>query len=436
MSDYKGIDISNWQGSIDFSQVKNSGIQIVYMLASEGNYFIDSYLQEFYNGATSNGLLVGFYHFFDPAVSVYDQAQYFINAIKGLTSNCKLVLDLEKSGGYAASELSEVAVEFLEKVKSLTNTEVAIYTYVSFANNNIASGYGLENYPLWIAEYGVNSPQGNPIWGNNHAGWQYSDTGSVAGISGNVDMNVFTEQMLLSGSSTIVGDNNSNNNSNSNSGYIYYTVQSGDTLSEIAARYGTTVNTLVTLNGISNPNLIYVGEVLKIPTAGSGGNVSTPSTINYTVQSGDTLSEIAARYGTTVNTLVTLNGISNPNLIYVGEVLKIPTAGSGGNVSTPSTINYTVQSGDTLSEIAARYGTTVNTLVALNGISNPNLIYAGEVLKVPVSGAGSTSTTYKVKAGDTLSGIALKFGTTVNHLVAINGISNPNLIYVGQVLKI
>ena len=110
----------------------------------------------------------------------------------------------------------------------------------------------------------MNSPQGNPIWGNNHAGWQYSDTGSVAGISGNVDMNVFTEQMLLSESSTIVGDNNSNNNSNSNSSYIYYTVQSGDTLSEIAVRYGTTVNTLVALNGISNPNLIYVGQVLKI----------------------------------------------------------------------------------------------------------------------------------------------------------------------------
>ena len=65
MSNYTGIDISNWQGSIDFSQVKNSGTRIVYILASQGNYFIDSYLQEFYNGAISNGLLVGFYHFFD-----------------------------------------------------------------------------------------------------------------------------------------------------------------------------------------------------------------------------------------------------------------------------------------------------------------------------------------------------------------------------------
>ena len=325
MSNYTGIDISNWQGSIDFSQVKNSGTQIVYILASQGNYFIDSYLQAFYNGAISNGLLVGFYHFFDPAVSVDAQAQYFTNAIKGLTSNCKLVLDLEKAGNYGASELSELAVEFLEKVKALTNTEVAIYTYVSFANNNIVSGYGLENYPLWIAEYGVNSPQGNPIWGNSHAGWQYSDTGSVAGVSGNVDMDVFTEEMLLEESSRIVGDSsstNNNSNSNSNSSYIYYTVQSGNTLSGIAEEYGTTVNTLVALNGISNPNLIYVGQVLKIPVSGSE-STSNSTVTTYTVQSGDTLSGIALKFGTTVNHLVAINGISNPNLIYVGQVLKI-----------------------------------------------------------------------------------------------------------------
>ncbi|WP_196000181.1 LysM peptidoglycan-binding domain-containing protein [Clostridium sp. 1001271B_151109_B4] len=383
MSSYKGIDISNWQGSIDFSQVKNSGTQIVYILASQGNYFIDSYLQEFYNGAISNGLLVGFYHFFDPAVSVESQAEYFINAIKGLTSNCKLVLDLEKAGSYGASELSKLAVEFLEKVKELTDTEVAIYTYVSFANNNIVSGYGLENYPLWIAEYGVNSPQGNPIWGNSYAGWQYSDTGSVAGINGNVDMDVFTEEMLLVESSKIVGNNSSsnNNNFNSSSSYIYYKVESGDTLSGIAEKYGTTVNTLVSLNGISNPNLIYVGEVLKIPATGSGADISKSSTINYTVQSGDTLSGIAARYGTTVNTLVSLNGISNPNLIYVGEILKVPVSGSGATSNLTST-TYKVQTGDTLSGIALKFGTTVNHLVAINGIANPNLIYVGQVLKI------------------------------------------------------
>ena len=103
----------------------------------------------------------------------------------------------------------------------------------------------------------------------------------------------------------------------SSSSLTIYKVQSGDTLSEIAARYGTTVNELMSLNGISNPNLIYPGEVLRIR-----GNVSG-SVATYTVQSGDTLSEIAARYGTTVNELVNLNEINNPNLIYTGEVLRL-----------------------------------------------------------------------------------------------------------------
>ena len=162
-----------------------------------------------------------------------------------------------------------------------------------------------------------------------------------------------------------------------------------------------------------------------------------PSYDTYTVMAGDTLSGIAAKFGTTYQELAAINGIADPNVIHVGQIIKLKR----DTTSTPqSGDTYTVQAGDTLSGIAEEYGTTVNTLVALNGISNPNLIYVGQVLKIPVSGSESTSnstvTTYTVQSGDTLSGIALKFGTTVNHLVAINGISNPNLIYVGQVLKI
>ena len=81
------------------------------------------------------------------------------------------------------------------------------------------------------------------------------------------------------------------------------------------------MNELVNLNEISNPNLIYPGEVLRIRGNVSGS--SSASVATYTVQSGDTLSEIAARYGTTVNELVNLNEINNPNLIYTGEVLRL-----------------------------------------------------------------------------------------------------------------
>ena len=101
---------------------------------------------------------------------------------------------------------------------------------------------------------------------------------------------------------------------------------------------------------------------------------------------------------------------------------------------------YVVQSGDTLSGIAARFGTTVQYLARINGIVNPNLIYVGQILKISSSGVsaqrGDSTATYVVKSGDTLSGIALRFGTTVSNLVALNDISNPNLIYPGQVLKV
>ena len=156
------------------------------------------------------------------------------------------------------------------------------------------------------------------------------------------------------------------------------------------------------------------------------------STIAYTVKKGDTLSEIAKEYGTTVDKIATLNNISNTNLIYVGQYLVIPTT-SNANVSTATT--YTVKNGDTLSGIANKFGTTYQKLAEINGISNPNKIYAGQVLKITGNSSNITKT-YTVKSGDNLTKIAKQFNTTVDSLVSKNGIKDKNKIYVGQVLKI
>lgn len=219
-----------------------------------------------------------------------------------------------------------------------------------------------------------------------------------------------------------------------------YTVQPGDTLYAIALRYGTTVQAIASANGITNPSLIRVGQTLTIP--GTSGSPTTPppaTGTSYTVQAGDTLYAIANRYGTTVQAIASANGISNPSLIRVGQVLRIPGT-SGGPVTPPpptESILYTVQPGDTLYAIANRYGTTVQAIASANGITDPNLIRVTQVLRIllPASGGG-TATTYTVQAGDTLYSIALRYGRSVQSIASANGITNPNLIRVGQVLTI
>ena len=251
-----------------------------------------------------------------------------------------------------------------------------------------------------------------------------------------------------------------NGTSTSTGGTSYYTVKSGDTLSGIANNYQTTVNTLARLNNLANPNLIYVGQRLLVQQAAtpSQPQTTTPSTstttaATYTVKAGDTLGQIAANHQTSVNQLVQLNKLANPNLIYVGQVLTIKqaTSASQSTTATPAkptpTATYTVKAGDTLSQIAANYGTSYQNLASLNHLSNPNEIYVGQTLKLQATTNTSTQTTtstpaastnqgtYTVKAGDTLSAIAAAHGTSYEVLAQVNGISNPNEIYVGQTLK-
>ena len=249
-----------------------------------------------------------------------------------------------------------------------------------------------------------------------------------------------------------------NGTSTSTGGTSYYTVKSGDTLSGIANNYQTTVNTLARLNNLANPNLIYVGQRLLVQQAAtpSQPQTTTPSTstttvATYTVKAGDTLGQIAANHQTSVNQLVQLNKLTNPNLIYVGQVLTIKqaTSASQSTTATPakpaSSATYTVKAGDTLSQIAASHGTSYQNLASLNHLSNPNEIYVGQTLKLqattstpaqtPTPAASTNQGTYTVKAGDTLSAIAAAHGTSYEVLAQVNGISNPNEIYVGQTLK-
>ena len=167
-------------------------------------------------------------------------------------------------------------------------------------------------------------------------------------------------------------------------------VQPGETLSEIADRLGVSVQRLIEINKIKDPNHVEAGTQLKLPkgissSRGTSAKAGTTSTV--TVGEGETLSAIADRHGVPVSTLMALNSLKNPNHVEAGQVLKLKGAASATPKPTsfsytPGVTQHVVRKGESLSAIARGYGVPVNQLVALNAISDPNNVQAGSTLKL------------------------------------------------------
>ena len=152
----------------------------------------------------------------------------------------------------------------------------------------------------------------------------------------------------------------------------------------------------------------------------------------YVVVPGDTLWKLSQQFGTDVDTIARYNGIADPDQLDVGQVLRIPPQDSCRKMDI-----YIVRSGDTLFEIAGRHNTTVEMLVELNDIQDPDSIEPGMILRLPTMGCEKKpSATYTVKEGDTLFKIAKMFCTTVTNLINLNRLTCPDRIYPGQVLRI
>jgi LysM repeat protein len=173
---------------------------------------------------------------------------------------------------------------------------------------------------------------------------------------------------------------------------VVHVVQAGENLFRLAIRYGTTVEAIVTANNLADGDSITVGQQLIIPGATSGSTSTGPAATTgctYVVQHGDTLIGISLRYGVRLQDLLKVNGLYADKFIYAGQTLAIPSgAGSAPEPGPATGGRYIVQPGDTLSAIAARYDTTAFALARVNGIANPSLIRVGQVLKV--SGPGIT----------------------------------------------
>lgn len=175
-----------------------------------------------------------------------------------------------------------------------------------------------------------------------------------------------------------------------------------------------------------------VPEPTAVPTA-----ESVPET--YSVQVGDTLFSIGVRFETTVQALMELNGLADPNTIWVGQALVLRAAREAETpAGSTGTDSYVVQSGDSLSAIALRFNTTVATLASLNSIVNPDLVYGGQTLLVPggVAAAAPEPITHVVQVGEMLSSIAAKYGVSMWAIAEANNLENINFIWVGQTLVI
>jgi LysM repeat protein len=173
-----------------------------------------------------------------------------------------------------------------------------------------------------------------------------------------------------------------------------HVVRPGETLSAIARQYGLTEAALAQANGLANPNLVYAGQQIVIPTAGGAAPAAAGAgKAIHVVRPGETLSAVAQRYGATEAAIAQANGIANPNLVYAGQQLLIPA--SGDTAAPPATatghgaVLHVVQPGQTLSTIATQYGVSEPVLAQANGIANPSLIYAGQQLVIPAGGGAA-----------------------------------------------
>ena len=317
---YQGIDVSEWQGRINFKEVAESGIEVVYIRASEGTSYIDPYFMDNYRGAKENGIRVGFYHFLTATTTeeAEREAKFFVSNIKGLEPDCKLAMDFEVFNGLGREEINRISKVFLEKVEELSGKECVIYSDASNARDVFDEELA-KKYPIWVADYFVDEPANNGKW-DSWVGFQYSDKGRIKGIFGNVDRDRFTGGIFLSDTSSIPNDTTSNPEQN----FKEIVIKRGDTLSKIAKEYNTSYQYLAKINNISNPNLIYVGEEIKVPVL-EDKKIHDTSHRLYIVKRGDTLTKIAREYRLTVKEIVELNDISNPNRIYVGEILRVST---------------------------------------------------------------------------------------------------------------
>jgi len=327
----KLIDVSTWNGNIDWDKVYKSGVRYAMIRSSFGvenpNQVDNKFVRNITN-AQRAGVKCGIYHYSyaKSATEAKKEAEFCLKTIKGYKIDLPVAFDIEDSSqtNLGKDTLTSIVIDFCDRIKS-AGYRPMLYCNPNWLNNYLHKNKLLGKYDLWLAHWGVSAPS------YNCAIWQYSENGSVPGISGSVDMNwIYKDYTSTKPATTKPVTKPSSVKKTDYS--VKVTAQAGLNVRKGA---GTNYNiitalkcgTVATVSKITG-NWGYVGKYGGWICLDYTAKVSTTSTVKsdkvyYTVKSGDTLSYIAYKYNTTVDKLVSLNNIKNRDLIYVGQKIRV-----------------------------------------------------------------------------------------------------------------
>ena len=304
-----------------------------------------------------------------------------------------VALDFEHGASSDRNANTETILYGMRRIKQAGYTPM-YYSYKPFTLQYVDYQRIIKEFPnsLWIAGYPSYNVTPEPLYNyfpsmDGVAIWQFTSTYIAGGLDGNVDLTGITDNGYT-GSDKPETDTPAINAGEETSEKPKSEIKTGDTVKvNFSANQWATGETIpqwvkgesykvqqVDGNKILLANILSWIDKSNVELLPDSTTVAEqPSTTTHIVQYGETLSSIATQYGTTYQALASLNGLSNPNMIYAGQVLKV-------NEKVSTTRTYTVRSGDNLSSIASRLGTTYQALAQRNGLSNPNLIYPGQTL--------------------------------------------------------
>ncbi len=331
-----GVDVSSYEPRVDWHALRAQGVRFAFIRATSGIGYVDPSFAEHWAGARQAGILRGAYHYMIALQDPTKQANLFIKTVGTGLGELPPIVDFEDKYNETASNrrVVDTGKAILDQVEAAFGRKPMVYSRRTYFLEHMAVAgkqpTWAKNYPLWVAQYPYVYAEGNmptqPEGWQDWKFWQYSESGIIEGVTDEIGRPTEIDLDWFRGTAEEL--------------YAFanveqpqptqYVVQPGDTFKSIAVTHEMKIEELLD----ANPNLLKVGAVLTIPAhlvindpvPIGPVNPVDDNPVTYTVKPGDTLSVIAARFHTTAGAIQAINPtITNPNLIFVGQVIVIPS---------------------------------------------------------------------------------------------------------------